>query len=451
MSVAEEPPEERGYDRTPPHDIQAEQSVLGGMLLSKDAITQVVEIIRSADFYRPAHQIIYDAVVDLFSRGEPVDAISVNAELTKRGEVTRVGGAPYLHTLTEAIPTAANAGYYAKIVLDQALLRRLVEVGTRAAQLGYTGAGDALDVVDQVQGQIMGLTQGSATETGTRSDELMQVVVDSAQERASRGAGALVGVPSGFADLDALTDGFMPGQLVLIGARPAVGKSTLALDIARASGINRGYPTVFFSLEMGEDELGQRLISAEGKLPLHIIRNSSLMTEDDWARMGKAANRISQAPLIVHDKIMMLSAIRAEIRRLHRTEGVRLVVVDYLQLVDTDGRKENRTQEVGEISRALKLLAKELDITIIALSQLNRGSEQRVDKRPMLSELRESGSLEQDSDMVILIYREDVHDKDSPRAGEADLILAKHRNGPTAEVTVAFQGHYSRFVDMAPE
>ncbi|MFJ6022951.1 replicative DNA helicase [Nocardiopsis alba] len=436
--------------RLPPHDIQAEQSVLGAMLISPDVAMDIMGMLTSDHFYRPAHQIIYDTICELTDQAEPVDAISVNAELTKRGESARVGGAPYLHTLTQAVPTAANGTYYANIVRDRSLLRRLVEVGTTAAQLGYAGAGEALDVVDRVQGQIMALTQNSTTEAGTRADGLMQLVVDAAQARATRGPGTLVGLPSGFTDLDALTSGFMPGQLVIIGARPAVGKSTLALDVARANAIGAGIPTAFFSLEMGEEELGQRLISAQGKIPLNIIKDSSLMTEDDWARMGKASTTISGAPLIVHEKIMMLSAIRAEIRRLHRTEGVRLVVVDYLQLVDTDGKKENRTQEVGEISRALKLLAKELGITIIALSQLNRGPEQRQDKRPMLSELRESGSLEQDADMVILIYREDVHDKESPRSGEADLLVVKHRNGPTAEVTVAFQGHYSRFVDIAP-
>jgi replicative DNA helicase len=438
------------YHRMPPHDLHAERCVLGGMMLSPDAALDVMGIIEAADFYRPAHQMVFDAITALMDKGEPHDFVAVHGELVRRGEASRVGGAPELHTMTEDIPVSINAGYYARTVKDRALMRRLVEVGTHAAQLGYAGEGEALDVVDRIQGEVMAITEGTSTEAGTRTDRLMQLVVDGAQERATRGAGTLIGVPSGFADLDALTSGFLPGQLVIIGARPSVGKSTLALDVARASAIGAGYPTVFFSLEMGEEELGQKLVSAEGKIPLHIIKDSSLMAEADWERMAKASHKISQAPLVVHDKIMRLSAIRAEIRRLHRSDGVRLVVVDYLQLVDTDGRKENRTQEVGEISRALKLLAKELGITIIALSQLNRGSEQRQDKRPMLSELRESGSLEQDSDMVILIYREDMHDKESPRAGEADLIVAKHRNGPTCDVTVAFQGHYSRFVDMAP-
>ncbi|MFE1396254.1 replicative DNA helicase [Nocardiopsis alba] len=435
--------------RMPPHDIQAEQSVLGGMMISPEEAANVAGVLTADAFYRPAHQIVYTAIYSLLERAEPVDAISVNAELTKRGEAARVGGAPYLHTLTATIPTAANTGYYARIVRDQALLRRLVEVGTRAAQLGYAGQGEALDLVDQIQGQIMALTTDTTTEPGTRADRLMEVVVDGAQERDARGGG-LIGIPSGIADLDALTGGWMPGQFIIIGARPSVGKSTLALDFSRAAAVTAKVPTAFFSLEMGEEELGQKLIAAQGKLPLHIIKDPSLMSEDDWARMGRTARTISEAPLIVYDTMMRLSAIRAEIRRLRRTEGVRLVVVDYLQLVDTDGKKENRTQEVGDISRSLKLLAKELGITIVALSQLNRGSEQRQDKRPQLSELRESGSLEQDADMVILIYREDVHDKESPRSGEADLMLLKHRNGPTADVTVAFQGHYSRFVDIAP-
>lgn len=433
--------------RIPPHDIQAEQSVLGGMMISADAIVDVLALVSAADFYRPAHQMIYEAICSLVDQAEPVDIISVNAELVRRGQSVSTGGSLYLTECTGQIPTAANAGYYARIVSEHALLRRLIEVGTRAVQLGFAGKGEALDTVDQMQGQMMALTEGASVEAGTRGEDLMAKVFDGAQARASRGPGTLIGIPSGFADLDALTSGFLPGQLIIIGARPALGKSTLALDMARAAMFN-GHPTVVFSLEMGEEELGQRLVSAVGQLPLHTIKDSSMMTEPDWEQMREAGMKISRAPLVIHDNVMRLSAIRAEVRRLHRSDGVRLVVVDYLQLVDTDGKKENRTQEVGEISRSLKLLAKELGITIIALSQMNRGPEQRQDKRPMLSELRESGSLEQDADIVILIHREDVYDKESPRAGEADLIIAKHRNGPTCDVTVSFQGHYSRFRDM---
>ncbi|CAL9485584.1 hypothetical protein SUDANB121_03146 [Nocardiopsis dassonvillei] len=860
MSVAEQPPEEGGYERTPPHDIQAEQSVLGGMLISKDAITQVVEIIRSADFYRPAHQIIYDAIVDLFSRGEPVDIVSVNAELTKRGEAARVGGALYLTTLTNAIPTAANAGYYAKIVSDRAVLRRLVEVGTRIAQIGYAGDGEVEDLVDHAQAEIYKVAEKRTGEDYVALADIMPGALDEIEAISSHD-GTLTGVPTGFADFDALTNGLHPGQMIIIAARPAVGKalaldtplptphgwttmgavrvgdellaadgtptrvvaatevmtgrpcyevvfddgttvvadaehqwlthtrashraaqeaarsggtprtrpevrttreiartlrtsgadarldhsvvnaeplelpvrelplppyflgvwlgdgatdaarittadpeilvnieadglvtkpagrltysvrlpqedpgtgscvvcgeeptpspphvrgcgqscggkagfvsdpvpeapcpdcagpttghlrrrectrhhgsvqallrtlgvlgnkhipmeylrasvgqrralmaglldsdgtvnadgsvrfavtderlandfrelahglgyrtgmstrrvkgrtgaastcytitfgserevfrlsrkqeahrtrgagrgyarigsrsvtevrpvdsvpvrcvqvdhpdhlflatkamvpthnSTLALDFARAASIKHDMTAVFFSLEMGRNEIVMRLLSAEARVPLHTMR-SGLMTDDDWARLARRMGEVANAPLFIDDSPnMSMMEIRAKCRRLKQQHDLKLVIVDYLQLMSSPGRVESRQQEVSEMSRSLKLLAKELEVPVVALSQLNRGPEQRTDKRPQVSDLRESGSIEQDADMVILLYREDVHDKESPRAGEADIIVAKHRNGPTADVTVAFQGHYSRFVDMAP-
>jgi replicative DNA helicase len=392
VSVAEQPPEEGGYERTPPHDIQAEQSVLGGMLLSKDAITQVVEIIRSADFYRPAHQIIYESVVDLFSRGEPVDAISVNAELTKRGEATRVGGAPYLHTLTEAIPTAANAGYYAKIVSDRAVLRRLVEVGTRIAQIGYAGDGEVDDLVDHAQAEIYKVAEKRTGEDYVVLGDIMPGALDEI-EAIGANDGSMTGVPTGFADFDALTNGLHPGQMVIIAARPAVGKSTLALDFARAASIKNDMASVFFSLEMGRNEIVMRLLSAEARVPLHTMR-SGLMTDDDWARLARRMGEVAGAPLFIDDSPnMSMMEIRAKCRRLKQQHDLKLVIVDYLQLMSSPGRVESRQQEVSEMSRSLKLLAKELEVPVIALSQLNRGPEQRTDKRPQVSDLRESGCL----------------------------------------------------------
>ncbi|MDS1271446.1 replicative DNA helicase [Lipingzhangella sp. LS1_29] len=449
MSIAEASPPEGGFERTPPHDALAEQCVLGGMLLSKDAISEVVEIVRSADFYRPAHQVIFDTAVDLFARGEPVDAISVNAELTNRGEITRVGGAPYLHTLTESIPTAANAGYYARIVADRAILRRLVEVGTRVAQLGYTGGSDVNDLVDQAQAEVMGVAEKRTGEDYLPLSEVMPGALDEIEAISSRDSG-MTGVPTGFTDFDALANGLQPGQMIIIAARPAVGKSTLALDMARAAAIQNQLTTVIFSLEMGRNEIVMRLLSAEARIPLHTMR-SGLMTDDDWTRMARRMGEVAGAPLFIDDSPnMSMMEIRAKCRRLKQQHDLKLIIVDYLQLMNAAGRVESRQQEVSEMSRSLKLLAKELEVPVIALSQLNRGPEQRTDKKPQLSDLRESGSIEQDSDMVILLYREDAFEKESPRAGEADLIVAKHRNGPTATVTVAFQGHYSRFVDMAP-
>jgi replicative DNA helicase len=447
MSVVELPSAAPDFERTPPQDTAAEQCVLGGMMLSKDAIADVVEVLRGPDFYKPAHQAVYDAIIDLYGRGEPADAVTVAAELSKRGDIARIGGAPYLHTLISSVPTAANAGYYAKIVQERAILRRLVEAGTRIVQLAYS-TGDADDVVDQAQAEVYAVTERRASEDYLRLSEIMEGALDEIDAINSRG-GQLTGVPTGFADLDQLTNGLHPGQLVIVAGRPSLGKSALAVDFLRSAAIKHGLPSCIFSLEMGRNEITMRLLSAESRVPLHSMR-SGTMTDQDWTRLARRMGEVSSAPLFIDDSPnMSLMEIRAKCRRLKQRHDLRLVIVDYLQLMSSPRRVENRQQEVSEFSRSLKLLAKELDVPVVALSQLNRGPEQRADKKPQLSDLRESGSLEQDADVVILLHREDAYERESPRAGEADLIVAKHRNGPTATVTVAFQGHYSRFVDMA--
>jgi replicative DNA helicase len=769
VSVAEIVPRGEEFERTPPHDLAAEQCVLGGMMLSKDAISDVLDVIKPHDYYRPAHQLVHDVILDLYGRGEPADAVTVAAELTRHGEIARVGGAPYLHTLIASVPTAANAGYYARIVRERAILRRLVEVGTRIVQLGYAGDGDADDLVDRAEAEIYGVTDRRVTEDYLPLAEIMPGALDEIEVIGSRG-GSLAGVPTGFADLDALTNGLHPGQMVVIAARPAMGKalaldtplatptgwttmgevhvgdwligadgkptrvvaatdvmtdrpcyevvfddqtrivadaehqwltmsssertrahamtrgdapvqvisaesamvrttreiaesignlghgrrhavpvagslelprvalpvppyvlgawlggraamapaslsksalatlgvlgeqqipaeylrasreqraallaglldgaatvdgtgsirlsmtaprlaagikelvaslgyrccmwhaetpshdklrvraeqsaaytitftagddvfglkskrrahalhkragtipqvrqheivnvrevasvpvrcvqveaadslylasrsmipthnSALALDICRAASVKAGLTSVLFSLEMSRNEITMRLLSAEARVPLHAMRTGQL-GEDDWTRLARRMSEVVDAPLFIDDSPnMSMMEIRSKCRRLKQRNDLRLVVVDYLQLMSSPKRVENRQQEVSELSRSLKLLAKELGVPVVALAQLNRGPELRTDKRPLLADLRESGSIEQDSDVVILLHREDAYERESPRAGEADLIVAKHRNGPTATVTVAFQGHYSRFVDMAP-
>lgn len=872
VSVTELGPHEQEFERTPPHDIAAEQGVLGGMLLSQDAIAEVVEVLRTQDFYRPAHQIIYDIVLDLYGRGDPADAVTVAGELTKRGEIGRIGGAPYLHTLISSVPTAANAGYYAKIVHERSVLRRLVETGTRIVQMGYAADGaDADEVLDRAQAEVFAIAEKRAGEDYVPLSEIMPGALDEIEAIGSRG-GQMVGCPTGFADLDALTNGLHPGQMIVVAARPAMGKatsldtplptpfgwttmgevsvgdyligadgkptrvvaatevmygrpcyeiefsdgevivadaqhqwrtttrasrrqksgtntaylwpreainrvrwatadaserprqlvthgealaevgaefkhalyavtrelghrgeadtgfskrqpryertslyqgllgravrpknaattaqhraiktteeiaatlrcggddrlnhavelaapfqlpaadlpidpyvlgawlgdgcswngsltcfdeeiideieaagqpvvrrrtpgqfglpglitkikalglwrnkhipaaylraseaqrrallagmldtdgyvseigqvqlgfvnkrladdahevilslgyratmrtkrvkgrsegtstfyrinftpdepvfrlprkaarqrelvhpkarvryivdvrpvasvpvrcvqvdnadhmylagrscvpthnSTLALDFARAASIKHGLTSAFFSLEMGRNEITMRLLSAEARVALHAMR-SGTMQDEDWTRLARRMSEVAEAPLFIDDSPnMSMMEIRAKCRRLKQQHDLRLVIIDYLQLMTSGKRVESRQVEVSEFSRSLKLLAKELGVPVIALSQLNRGPEQRTDKKPMVSDLRESGSIEQDADMVILLHREDAYEKESPRAGEADLIVAKHRNGPTATVTVAFQGHYSRFVDMA--
>ena len=426
----------------------AEQSVLGAMMISKDAIADVAEVLRGADFYRPSHETIHDAIIDLYGRGEPADMVTVANELQRRGELQRIGGAPYLHTITSAVPIAANASYYAGIVREKAILRRLVDAGTRIVQFGYAGEGDVDDLVDQAQSEVYQVTDKRNSEDYAPLSEIMDGVLDEIEAIGNREAG-LYGVPTGFADLDDLTNGLHAGQMIIVAARPAVGKSTIALDLCRAASIHNNLTSVFFSLEMTKSEITMRLLSAEAKVPLNHIRNGQL-SEDDWTKLARKMGEVSSAPVFIDDSPnMTMMEIRAKARRLKQRHDLRLVVIDYMQLMTSGKKVESRQLEVSEFSRQIKLLAKELEVPIIALSQLNRGPEQRSDKRPMLSDLRESGSLEQDADMVILLHREDLYERESTRPGEADLIVAKHRNGPTRDITVAFQGHYSRFVDMA--
>ncbi len=727
MSLAEVMPPYRDggsqlSDRTPPQDMEAEQCVLGAMLMSKDAIADVVETIRGADFYRPAHEQVYNAITDLYGRGEPADAVTVSDELGKRGELLRIGGAPYLHTLLASVPIAANAGWYAEIVREKAVLRRLVDASVRIGQMSYAGEGDVDMIVDRAQAEVYAVTDRRAAEDFKPLSDLMQPTLDEMEAIESRGAG-LSGVPTGFADLDDLTNGLHPGQLVIVAARPGIGKalaldtplptptgwttmgavavgdellgsdgrltrvvaatevmvdrpcyevtfadgttvvadaehqwratcstsqstgvmigaagaideskptaylnpragkpwasscpelvtteemartlrspeghyawsvatagsldlpdadlpddpyalgvrlatgraggvgipqrylrasaaqrralldglldasdagrpsgrveltlagaalaadvrelvlglgcraefsgptavvftpcpssrlvtairriasvpvrcvqvdnadhtylctrsmipthnSTLALDLARAASIKNGLSSVIFSLEMSQIEITMRLLSAEAGVPLSHIRGGR-MSDQDWNRVSAKMGQVSEAPMFIDDSPnMTMMEIRAKARRLKQRHDLRLIVIDYIQLMTSGKKVESRQVEVSEFSRQLKLLAKELDVPVIALSQLNRGPEQRNDKRPMLSDLRESGSLEQDADLVVLLNRPDLYDKDSERAGEADFDVAKHRNGPTKVITVAFQGHYSRFTDM---
>ena len=709
MSLAEVVPQyrddaARGIDRTPPQDMTAEQCVLGAMMLSKDAIADVVEALRGTDFYRPAHEQIYDAIVDLYGRGEPADAVTVSAELGKRGELLRIGGAPYLHDLLSSVPLAANAGFYADIVREKAILRRLADASVRIAQMSFAAEGEVDDIVDRAQAEVYAVTDRRAAEDYKPLSELMQPTLDEMEAISSRDGG-LAGVPTGFAELDDLTNGLHPGQMVIVAARPGCGKalaldtplptptgwttmgevmvgdrllgadrrpttvvaatdvlvdrpcyevtfsdgtrivadaehqwratsraarraaairrapgwggaghlvehlqveaqigeqtgddryvriddlvdeygygvrpdllavarglepalrvlagaggrsagepqvvyrrtqllrgllgrwtasepsevvttarlaasvhggdgqptwsiagarspqlavstgqgpgggchqivdirpvdsvpvrcvqvdnadhtylverakipthnSTLALDLARSASIKNGLTSVIFSLEMSQIEITMRLLSAEASIPLGHIRGGR-MSDDDWSRVAAKMGQVSEAPLFIDDSPnLTMMEIRAKARRLKQRHDLKLVVIDYIQLMTSGKRVESRQLEVSEFSRQIKLLAKELDIPVVALSQLNRGPEQRNDKRPMLSDLRESGSLEQDADMVVLLNRPDLYDKESDRAGEADFDVAKHRNGPTKMITVAFQGHYSRFADM---
>jgi replicative DNA helicase len=373
-------PAARQGDRTPPQDVEAEQSVLGAMMMSKDAIADVVETLRGADFYRPAHEQIYNAITDLYGRGQPVDPLMVSDSLGKRGELLKIGGADYLHTLIASVTVAANAGYYAAIVREKAVLRRLVDASIRIGQMSYAAEGDVDEIVDRAQAEVYSVTGGKASEDYKPLSELMQPTLDEMEAISSR-SGKLAGVPTGFADLDDLTNGLHPGQMVIVAARPGVGKSTLALDVARSASIKHGLTSVIFSLEMSQIEITMRLLSAEASIPLSHIRGGR-MRDDDWARVAAKMGQVSEAPMFIDDSPnLTMMEIRAKARRLKQRHDLKLIVIDYIQLMTSGKKVESRQLEVSEFSRQLKLLAKELDVPVVALSQLNRGPEQRNDKR----------------------------------------------------------------------
>ncbi|MFF3843434.1 replicative DNA helicase [Streptomyces sp. NPDC001930] len=444
-----DPDDPASFGRILPHSREAELSVLGSMVMSKDISVECQDIVSDGDYYWPAHGTIHSAVLDLQAQGLPCDPIQLTEELRNRGELQRVGGSSYLHGLLQAVDSPAMGPHHARIVRKHAILRRLIETGIKITQLGYNAEGDVDELVAEAAAALATVVEGVRVDDDFFTPEdTLEHTLDMVDD-AKNGKG-LSGLSTGFADLDSLTGGLQPAQLMIVAARPAMGKSTFAMDLVRACSIKQDIPAAFISLEMGIDELNMRLLSAEAKVGLHKIRNGTV-TDEDWSKMARVVPKISQAPIHINESAQTLHQIQAKIRRLKaRNPRLGLVVIDYLQLITLGGRRtDNRQQEVAEISRSLKLLAKELQVPIVALSQLNRGPEMRSDKRPMVSDLRESGSIEQDADIVCLLHREDAYEKDSPRSGEADVIVGKHRNGPTATITVANQLHYSRFVDMA--
>lgn len=437
------------FERTPPQNIEAEMSVLGGMMLSKDAVADVTEVLKSEDFYRPSHGLIFEIIMEFFGDGEPADAVTVGAELQRRGELERVGGLPYLHSLVASVPTAANASYYASIVREQSQLRSLVEAGTRIVQLGYSTDGADVDqLVNMAQSEVYTLTDTDEKREYAQMKDIVNDLVETLEHNESRG-GELEGVSSGFPSVDAMLNGFRGGQMIIVAARPGAGKSTFAMDICRHASVHKNMPTVYFSLEMSRTELSMRVLAAESSVFLDRMIKGN-MTSDDWSRVASGLDKISTAPLIVDDSPnLTLQEIRAKCRRLKQQHDVQLIVIDYLQLL-TSGAKsiESRQQEVSDFSRSIKLLAKELNVPIVAVAQLNRDSEKRETKKPMVSDLRESGSLEQDADVVVLLHREDMYrSREESPSGLGEVIVGKHRAGPVGSIMLSFQGHYARFVE----
>lgn len=435
------------FDRVPPHDENAEMAVLGGMLMSKDAVGEVSQNISENDFYLPKHQTIYRAIIDLFASSEPADTVTVANALMRDDQLEKVGGADYLHSLVASVPTAANAAYYAEIVRQRSILRNVISAGTKIAQMGYSAEGSqAEDIVNLAQSEVYEMSTGNARQDYAPISEVVRDSLEMLEEM--QNGEKQTGVPTGFADIDDLTMGLQPGQMIVVAGRPAMGKSTLGVDFARAAAIKHKMTTVIFSLEMSKNELAQRIISAQTDINLSDLRHVDQINQEKWAVLNRFMDEMKDAPLFIDDSPnMSLMEIRAKCRQLKQSDDLKLVVIDYLQLMSSGRAVESRQQEVSEFSRALKLMAKELEVPVVALSQLNRGSEIRGDHKPMLSDLRESGSIEQDADVVFLVHRPDVYNNED-RPGEADIIMAKHRNGPTATFALSFLGAKSHFADM---
>ena len=424
MSIAEIGHGYSGTDeRVPPQDMSAEQSVLGSMLLNKDAIAESLQSVKAHDFYRPAHEAIFSAILDLFGRGEPADAITVADELTKRGEITRIGGASYLHELVQSVPTAANASYYAEIVHERAVLRRLVEAGTRIVQMGYgQGEGDVEDIVNRAQAEVYAVAEKRGGEDYVVLSEVLDQTLTEIEAAAGR-TDEMIGVPTGFIELDELTHGLHPGQMIVVAARPAVGKSTLGIDIVRTAAIKHNLASVVFSLEMSRTEITMRILSAEATIQLQDLRKG-LKGQEQWNKLARIMGKIGDAPLFIDDSPnMSLMEIRAKARRLKQQHDLKLVVIDYLQLMSSGKKVESRQQEVAEFSRALKLLAKELEVPVIAISQLNRGPEQRTDKRPQMSDLRESGCLPAETRILRADTGAEISIGELAASGERDITV----------------------------
>jgi replicative DNA helicase len=433
----------------PPQNLEAEESVLGAMLLSPGAIGAVSEILDAGDFYRESHGKIYRAALALYAKGEPVDAITLVDELDERTELDEVGGRGRIHELAALVPATANAAHYARIVREMATLRGLIRTGSEIAQLGWERPGETVDLVDRAEQIVFELSQSRVSSEFSHIEDLLKESFERITALYEAGVD-VTGVPTGFRELDRLTSGFQPGNLIVVAARPSMGKSALALCMAANLAVRHEVPVALFTLEMSKSEVTQRLMCSEAKVESQRLRNGKLAV-DDWPRLTAACDKLAKAPIYVDDtgSITMME-IRSKARRLKSREPkLGLIVVDYLQLMTSGSTAENRVQEVSQISRSLKVLARDLDVPIVALSQLSRAVEQRHDKRPILSDLRESGSIEQDSDLVMFIYRDEYYNEESDQQGLAEVILAKHRNGPTDALKLSFLKRYAKFADLA--
>ncbi len=442
--------------KLPPHSVEAEQSVLGGLLLENDALDKIADILGAQDFYRHDHRLIYQHIGKLIEHNKPADIVTVAESLESTAELSGIGGIAYLGALAQNTPTAANIRRYAEIVRERAVMRKLVEVGSGIAESAYSPQGrDAQQLLDEAEAKIFQIAEG-----GKRSSEgfvdikvLLPQVADRIDQLFQRdNPNDVTGIPTGFTDLDSMTSGFQPGDLIIVAGRPSMGKTAFSINIAENVALDTGLPVAVFSMEMGATQLAMRMIGSVGRLDQHRMRTGRL-EDEDWVRLTTALGRLNDAPVFIDEGAGLSSFdVRARARRLHRQCGkLGLIVVDYLQLMSAPANRqgENRATEISEISRSLKALAKELDVPVVALSQLNRSVEQRPDKRPVMSDLRESGAIEQDADLILFIYRDEVYNSDSPDKGSAEIIIAKQRNGPIGRVRLTFIGEHTRFENFA--
>jgi replicative DNA helicase len=434
-------------DRVPPQNIEAEQAVLGAILINGDALITAMERISSDDFYRGAHQRIFEAIVELAEDQEPVDLITLTSLLQNKQQLEEIGGVTYLSELANAVPTAANIDYYAAIVEEKSMLRRLIRTATQIVTNGYANEDDVGSMLSEAEAKILEISQRRSSSGFVVIRDVLMEVFEKVESLYSNKGGA-TGIPSGFVDLDKMTSGFQRSDLVILAARPSVGKTAFALNVAQNVGVRAKETVAIFSLEMGAAQLVQRMVCAEANVDANRMRTGYL-EGDDWEKLTMAIGALSEANIFIDDSPSITVAdIRAKCRRLQQEKGLGMILIDYLQLIAGRGKGDNRQQEVSEISRTLKQIARELNVPVIALSQLSRGVEQRQDKRPMMSDLRESGSIEQDADIVAFLYRDDYYDKESEKKNIIEIIIAKQRNGPVGTVELAFLKQFNKFVNM---
>jgi replicative DNA helicase len=436
----------------PPQNMEAEESLLSAVLVDNTALLEVVETLSAADFYRTAHQKIYAAMTDLFDRAEPIDLVTLNNHLKEKGQLDAVGGAGFLARLVDVVPLAANAQHYARIVHDKAVLRRLIEKANAISKRCFQEQGPADEIVDFAESAIFEVTDKKARQAFYPLSKLIDKNIDFLEEK-QKNKSLVTGVPTGFGPLDNLTSGLQNSDLIILAARPSMGKTALALNIARNAAVEAGIPVAVFSLEMSKEQLSLRLLCSEARIDSSRLR-SGFFSMEDWQHLTDAAGVLAAAPIFIDDSPSLSAMeVRAKARRLKLDKNIGLIVIDYLQLMQGRADAERRDLEISDISRSLKALAKEINLPVIALSQLNRMLEQRNDRRPRLSDLRESGALEQDADVVAFIYRDEVYNKEenNPNRGTAEIILAKQRNGPTGDIKLAFLSAYTRFENLAPE